>query len=356
MKGPYPDEAVSSWIIRASVRGLFEFEEVRCSPEADLDAAPDTLRQVGRLPDAAALLESLAAQGIRRRWPAADPRDLDELDPNRRALAKVCEACLAEDAVQGRDHYLRQEWRFSWRVSCSRHRTPLVDVETAELAPVRIDGVPGWRVRLLRDYDQRMDPFLARTGRGGGGRRVIMPAPLLCLEADIMASLAGKGFPCIWSCGHDWSRARGALRDLADLLLTPAKGSRERLIHRIHADEAMPQTHAREFSGGALNALAAVWQRRVVGALATLLLDPEHYEHARDGQHLKAHSELVYGTSGSRKLHGPLGRLASQDFLCVMLSGADVPTLKTIERQLERWPSDLRRRIRNAAAVALYRT
>jgi hypothetical protein len=171
-----------------------------------------------------------------------------------------------------------------------------------------------------------------------------------------MASLAGKSFPFIWSCGHDWRLARGALLDLADLLLAPAKGGLDRLIHRIHADEAMPKTQAPTFSEGALNALEAVWQRRVVGALATLLLDPERYDHASEGQHLKAHSQLVYGTSGSRRLHGPLGRLASQDFLCVMLSGADVPTLKTIERRLEHRPSDLRRRIRNAAAVSRYRT
>jgi hypothetical protein len=134
---PYSDEAVSSWLIRASARGLIELGEGGCSPAIDLDAAPNALHQVNRLPDAGALVESLAAQSIRRRWPAADVRDLDESDPSYRALAKVCEACLAEDAANGRDHYVRQEWRFSWRVSCSRHRVALVDVERAELAPCK---------------------------------------------------------------------------------------------------------------------------------------------------------------------------------------------------------------------------
>jgi hypothetical protein len=351
---PYPDEAVSSWLIRASARCLIELEQGGCPPATDLDGAPDALPRLDHFPEAEALLKDLAAQAIRRRWPAAEPRDLDEFDPATRSLAKVCEACLADDVACGRDHYVRQEWRFSWRVSCSRHRTPLIDVEKAELAPVIIDGSPEWRVRLLRDYDLVMDPFLSRTDRGGGGSKMTLPAPLLSLESDIMASLTGRPFPCIWSCGCDWSRARTALFDLTDILLTRSKDNGERLIHRILVDERTPHTHIFQFSEKALNGLQASWQRLVISALATLLLDPERYDHAVDGQPWQAHAQLIRGAWAALRLRRTLGRLASQDWLCVIMAGADGPTLKTIEARLDQWPRDLRRRTKSAAAVALF--
>lgn len=199
-----------------------------------------------------------------------------------------------------------------------------------------------------------MDPYLSRTYRGGGGRHVTLPAPLLCLEADIIASLSGRDFPSIWSCGHDWSRARDVLLELADLLLTQTRDSSERLIHLILFDERTPQTHTLEFSKGALNSLQAGWQRVVVGALATLLLDPERYDHAMEGQRVEMHTQWRRGPQSSRGLRRSLGGLASQDFLCAILARADVRALEAIERRLEHWPRDLMRRIRSAAAVALY--
>ena len=353
---PYPDEAVSSWMMRAATRGLIETGEGGCLPAVDLDAAPNTVRQLDHLPDRDEILADLAALAIRQQWPAASPQDLDSSDPAARALAKACEACLAEDVALGRDHYVRQEWRFSWRVSCKRHGFPLVDVERAELAPVIIGGSREWRVRLLRYYDLVMDPFLSRTDRGGGGARMKLPAPLLSLEADIMASLSGRAFPSIWSCGPDWSRARLAMVDLTDILLTRSKDSGQRLIQRVLVDEWTPHPHISQFSEGALNGLQAVWQRLVMSALAALLMDPERYDHAVDGRPWQAHAQLIRGAWGALRLRRTLGRLASQDWLCVLLAEADGPALKAIEARLRRWPQDLRRRTRNAAAVAMYVT
>lgn len=110
----------------------------------------------------------------------------------------------------------------------------------------------------------------------------MLPAPLLSLESDIMASLAGKDFPSIWSCGRDWSRARTALLDPADILPTRSRDNGPRLIHRTLVYERTTQTHIFQFSEKAFNGLQAVWQRLVIAALATLLLDPERCDHSFD--------------------------------------------------------------------------
>ncbi|MGZ3371339.1 MAG: hypothetical protein ACXU8X_20665 [Caulobacteraceae bacterium] len=183
---------------------------------------------------------------------------------------------------------------------------------------------------------------------------MVLPAPLLSLESDIMASLTGRAFPSIWSCGRDWSRARTALLDLSGILLTRSDDNKQYLIHRILAYEWTPQTHIFQFSEGAFNGLQAIWQRLVITALATLLLDPELYEHSFDGRRWQVHAQLIRGGWAALRLRRALERLASEDCLCLLLAGADGPTLKTIQAKLEQWPRDLRRRTRSAAAVALF--
>jgi hypothetical protein len=321
----------------------------------DLDADVEKLFRNAHLPDAMALGECLNQQAIRRPWPAAMPRDLDDMNPNRRALAKVCEACLAKDAAAGRDHYIRQEWRFSWRVSCRYHLAPLIDVEVAEFVPLKISGIGERRVRLLRGYELTVDRMLTREDRGRAGSKVILPAPLLCLETDVLACLAGSGLPSIWCCGHEWNYAREAMHDLADILLTREKGAASaRLIHRVLMCERMPTPQGGEFSSGSLNVLSAAWQRHVVSALAALLLDPERYSHVQNHHRLNVHDQLVYGIAGSRRVNGPLGRIAISDLFCSVLSGANREVLEKIEGQLGLWPHHLRHRIRSAAAASLH--
>ena len=63
---------------------------------------------------------------------------------------------------------------------------------------------------------------------------------------------------------------------------------------------------------------------------------------------------VIHGAWGALRLRRTLGRLASQDWLCVLLTEADGPALEVIEAKLEQWPRELRRRTKSAAAVALY--
>jgi hypothetical protein len=147
------------------------------------------------------------ALALERRWPLLAADDLDRPAEGSDRLGKACEFCLAEDSAEGRDHYLRQDWRLAWRMSCRRHGSPLVDVETFDLVPVVIDGQRERRVRLLRDFEKTVDRFLRRA-RGGGFNRQIIPAAALCLEADIDAALDGRRLPALWCLGSDWPRAR----------------------------------------------------------------------------------------------------------------------------------------------------
>lgn len=128
-----------------------------------------------------------------------------------------------------------------------------------------------------------------------------------------MASLAGRAFPSIWSCGRDWSRARTALLDMRGSALTKSTDNGRHLINRLLVDERTPQTQIFQLSEKALNSVQAGWQRLVIGALAMLLLI---LNDTVDGQPCQAHAQLFHGVWAGLRLRRTLGRLATQDWLC----------------------------------------
>lgn len=97
-----------------------------------------------------------------------------------------------------------------------------------------------------------------------------------------------------------------------------------------------------------------MWQRRILESAATLLLDPDRYDHWWDGGPVRPHEDLAYGKLGAIRTRGPLGHLATQDLLCLVLSYAADPALRALDQQLPTWAPELRHRIRSAAAVALH--
>ena len=140
-------------------------------------------------------------------WPKVAVGDL-HIPPEREAgIGKGCEVFLADDASAGRDHYLRNEWRLAWRVTCQRHYIALVEFAAAELMPVMIAGRREYRVRFIRNVDQVADPF-RRASKRRGGRKGSPSALGLCLETDICSALQGSAFPDCWCVGPSWSAAR----------------------------------------------------------------------------------------------------------------------------------------------------
>ncbi|MCC4292792.1 TniQ family protein [Brevundimonas aurantiaca] len=349
---PYPDEAPGSVLMRWAARGRVARALGPIALQDDLQtqqAALMALRQAGASDEVLELTDALA---LERRWPLLAADDLDRPAEGSDRLGKACEFCLAEDSAEGRDHYLRQDWRLAWRMSCRRHGSPLVDVETFDLVPVVIDGQRERRVRLLRDFEKTVDRFLRRA-RGGGFNRQIIPAAALCLEADIDAALDGRRLPALWCLGSDWPRARRSLIGLADLLLSPSRTGRERLIHYVADEDLIPYSHTQFFTTGGFPVLGSLWQRRILESCARLLIDPDRYEHLDQGRRYTPHADLLWG-GGAVRAHGALGRMASADMLSTILAYARVEQIERLETNLPGMAKPLANRIRNAAAVALY--
>lgn len=249
--------------------------------------------------------------------------------------------------------YLRNEWRLAWRVTCQRHRVALVEFAAAELMPVLIGGRQEHRVRFIRDVDQVVDPF-RRASQQRGGRRGALSTLGLCLETDICSALRGSAFPDRWCVGSSWPTARTVLTDLVDILLTQARGSRERLIHRFADRDWVPQEQTTNFGKGSFQSIGAFWQRRLLDCCARLLIDPSRFEHLEGGHRLNVHAELAYGRIGQQRARSALGLLATSDLLSLLFAYIEERHLTEMEQRIRRWPSPLTNRVAAAAAVALY--
>lgn len=241
----------------------------------------------------------------------------------------------------------------SWRVSCERHRSVLTELATAELVPVKIDGVREYRVRFVRDIDQVADPFRQARHRRGG-RSGSLSVLGFCLERDICSALRGAPLPECWCLGTRWPAARAVLIDLADLLLSQARGSRERLIHRFASDDWIPQGQASQFAEGCFPLLGAFWQRRILESCARILIDPSVFQHLEDGRRLNVHAELAHGRIGQQKARSLLGSLATSDLMSLLFAYMGESQLTKLEPRMRRWPAPLAKRVAGAAAVALY--
>ncbi len=349
----YPDEAPGSVVLRWSVRGrldpLLADQAIR-GGAAHL--SPDTFKALQKAGMSSAQLDRLASLWINE-WPKATIGDLHIPPEGEAGIGKGCEACLADDASAGRDHYLRNEWCLSWRITCERHRTALVELSAAELMPVMIAGRQDRRVRFIRDVDQVADPF-RRTGQRRGGRRSSFSVLGSCLENDICSTLRGAAFPDHWCVGPNWPAARGVLIDLSDLLLKQARGSRERLIHKFAEGDWIPAVQALSFAEGAYPSIGPFWQRRLLENCARILIDPSRFEHLSDGRRMNVHAELAYGRIGQQRARSALGRLAKSDLLSLLFAYVEERHLAEMEQRIRRWPAPLINRVAAAASVALY--
>lgn len=353
MKFPYAGEAPSSVALRWIARGRLDPALAQDVLEGDFglpSSVVKAMRSAGAFEPA---LDALISHSVNE-WPTATSEDLHRPTPGTGGVGKGCEACLAEDVFAGRDHYVRGEWRLAWRVSCQRHRRALVDLETAELVPVIINGVRDYRVRFFREVDHIRDPF-RRSQTRGEGRSGSFSALGLCLEEDVAAALRGAELPDYWCLGSEWPQARAVLMDLTDLLLTQARGSHERLIHLLADGDWIPRAQASQFARGCYPSMGAFWQRRLLEGCARLLIDPTRFEHLEDGHRLNVHAELSYGRhNGHSRARSVHARLAASDPLSLLLAYVDEGRLAELEPRIKAWPAPLTKRVASAAAVALY--
>ncbi|MEN5364443.1 hypothetical protein [Brevundimonas intermedia] len=312
----------------------------------------DILKAMQKAGASSVELDRLASLWISK-WPKVSVGDLHIPPDGGSGIGKGCEACLADDASAGRDHYLRNEWCLSWRVACERHRTALVEFSAAELMPVMIAGCRDHRIRFIRDVDQVADPFRRAGQRRGGGRGSISVLGA-CLENDICSTLRGASFPDYWCVGPNWPAARGVLIDLSDLLLKQARGSRERLIHTFADGDWIPAVQALSFAEGVYPSIGAFWQRRLLETCARILIDPSRFEHLSDGHQMSVHAELAYGRIGQQRARSALGRLATSDLLSLLFAYVQERHLAEMEQRIRGWPAPLINRVAAAASVALY--
>ncbi|WP_207896342.1 hypothetical protein, partial [Brevundimonas sp. 357] len=319
---------------------------------SEVDLSRDILNAMQRAGASLVQLDRLASLWTSE-WPKVAVGDLHIPPEGEAGIGKGCEVCLADDASAGRDHYLRNEWRLAWRVTCQRHYIALVEFAAAELMPVMIAGRREYRVRFVRNVDQVADPF-RRASKRRGARKGSPSALGLCLETDICSALQGSPFPDCWCVGPSWSAARIVLMDLTDMLLTQARGSRERLIHRFADGDWVPQEQAANFRKGSFPLIGAFWQRRLLESCARLLIDPSRFEHLEGGYRLNVHSELAYGRIGQQRARSALGQLATSDLFSLLFAYVEERHLTEMEQRIRRWPSPLINRVAAAAAVALY--
>lgn len=348
----YPDEAPSSVVLRWAARRRLDPLLADRAIRGGINLSQDILRAMQRAGAAQADLTKLASFGTNE-WPWVTVGDLHIPAEGSAGIGKGCEACLADDAAAGRDHYLRNEWRLCWRVSCERHSTVLTDLAAAELVPVTVAGLRDYRVRFIRDVDQVADPF-RRTGQRRGGRKGSFSALGFCLENDICSALRGTAFPDCWCLGRHWPAARTVLMDLADLLRTQARGSRERLIHRFADGDWIPAEQGSQFAQGSFPSIGAFWQRRLLECCARIVIDPSRFEHLEDGHRLNVHAELAYGRIGQQQARSSLGGLATSDLLSLLFAYVGESHLSEMEPRIRSWPAPLAKRVGTAAAVALY--
>lgn len=249
-------------------------------------------------------------------------------------IGKGCEACLAEDANKGRDHYLRADWCVSWQISCNRHRYPLTDLTKAVLVPLVFEGSRQYRVRFVRDVDLIANPF-HRDKKYRGGRKVILSSLALCLEQDIYNALKGSAFQSHWCLGTDWDAARTALIELIEFLLTPLRGSSGQLIQLLADDDRVPNFGHGQHPVMVFPSMGALGQRRILECTARLLIDPYQFDHVEQGR-------------------TALGQLAISDLFSLLLAHIDSRHLAEWAPRFRLWPDPLMKRIRAAAGVALY--
>lgn len=354
MKFSYPGEAPSSVILRWIARGHLDPALAPDALDGEFGLPSSVIEAMRRAGASELALDALTTSHLMNERPHADAEDLHRLSSRIDGVGKGCEACLSEDVLADRDHYIRGEWRLAWRVSCRRHSRALVDLEAAELVPVIIDGLRDYRVRFFREVDHIRDPFRRSQARGEGpsGSFTVLGQ---CLEEDVIAALKGAELPEHWCLGCDWPQARAVLIDLSDLLLTQARGSHERLIHLLADSDWIPRAQASQFARGCFTSMGAFWQRRLLEGCARLLIDPTRFEHLEDGRRLNVHAELSYGRrNGHNRARSVHARLAASDPLSLLLAYVDEGRLAEFEPRIKAWPAPLTKRVASAAAVALY--
>ena len=353
MEYPYPDEAPSSFVLRQVARGRLSPNLIRQAQHGDLNLPNDFLQGLLRYGVSEVALSALSAQGLVHGWPRAGSNDLDGQGEGDKWIAKACEHCLANDASQGRDHYIRKDWRLMWRISCREHGQPLTALTSWALVPVEIDGVRTHRVRLLRQFESTTDRFLRRS-RAGALKRSKIHAAARCLEDDLDATLRGSPLPDIWCLGEDWEVARNALLVLSMALLSPSRGGSQRLIHWVCLDQRIPPGSGGRFSAQEFGAIGAYWQLRLIEALGHVLIDPARYDRVLEGQRYNANNELLYGGLSQMRANIALARMALSDPFAVIMRYADDQIIDELDANLVRFPGALAARIRAAAAIALH--
>ena len=342
---PYTDEAVSSWVRRMELRGLLPpgFNE---APSDDLAPSPRLIAAAQNLEEGAGLV--LERSGLHRHWRHADVDDLMERSDHWQG--KACRECLEEDARRGRDQYLRREWLFVWRTTCSSHGLPLHAITSSVLAPVIVAGERTRRVKLLREVDLRSDPFLKPGRATPWHSRKVPPAYVTVFEEACMAALGGAPLDHFWCCGSRWTKARTTFLDLADLLLSPGKSDQEQPVRMLPNGIETPFWGNLRFGVKAMRSLSPAWQSSCMHALATVLADPTRFELVVEDAFFGGY---LGGRASARRQTGPLGRLALKDPLAIVLASAADPDLHRFLEGAARWPSPFLLRARTAAAIAL---
>lgn len=169
---PFRDELLSSWMARVATRyGL------------ETPALTTWLAGQGRGAQPSCQIDDIAADpGLLRHWARAcrvDPGRLSRLslasgNPNRRSTwilerpgVPVCLGCFDADHANGRDSYLRSDWRLADHVVCPTHGEMMRDRCNVCSGHLRVSY--RFRGGLLRPICRKCDGLL--TGRGGEAER-----------------------------------------------------------------------------------------------------------------------------------------------------------------------------------------
>jgi hypothetical protein len=140
---PYPREAARSWLTR--VAGVYELNAERLVGLLGLVPFARNSRRFLAQPVEVALDErNLAQLAVAAQLPPArllemrpDPLEWTLTDTD---ICTVCGLCLDEDLCQGRDPYLRAEWRQSWRIFCPIHEVRLLSCRMSAITGTASDA------------------------------------------------------------------------------------------------------------------------------------------------------------------------------------------------------------------------
>lgn len=236
-----PDESLSSWLARAALRqgcdplvltGSVWPEWRAWIVDVDRGMSADRLHALstaaGISPTCFAQtflrvdVEAIAGRALAgaETWPWL--LALGSRNRRRHGGQQFCPACLAEDAQP----YFRRQWRFAWHVTCTRHRTLLIDQCSVCGAPVAFH-------RLLAQ-----DGHLALCSRCRGDfrRAGVKPASMEAMAVQSIAdNVLASGAGVIWNHSAVTAKWFVTARFLVDVLRRASRRQRSRLAASIRA-------------------------------------------------------------------------------------------------------------------------